>query len=218
MELSNKTLAVLLLAAMVVSLGGTILSLNRMNQVQYVGYATSGQGMVNLTIEQVVSITMDDALIDFGVCSPVGGAITNITSEATENTSLVCPTFTQDNLSIRNDGNVDASVTMNSSKVGAQDNLTTTDLLLNSSSQTSSFMYKTTNASGEAPHLGGCQDADLPYTLIKEPSTHQYAICSNLTTDNDYNSVVVDFLIQMPNDAPVGQQNVTLNFGAIIAS
>ena len=58
MEISNKTLAILLLAAVAVSLGGTIISmnsLNRLGEITTTGYATDPTGIVNLSVDQFVT-------------------------------------------------------------------------------------------------------------------------------------------------------------------
>lgn len=216
-ELSNKSLAIMLLALVVLSLGGSLVIINKMGQVSTTGFIASGTGLVNLSVEAVISIYMDDALIDFGQCSPVGGAVTNITSEKTENTTLVCPNFVAaDNLTVRNDGNINVSVSMNTSKVGKQDNTTvpTANVFLNSSTGTSSIMYKSTSA-GRAPNVGGCTAGTVgSYTTLYSPNLG-YSLCSNLRTHDTINSFAVDFLIQIPQDAPVGAESTTLNFLAI---
>jgi len=72
-EISNRTLATLLVAAIVISLGGTIISLNKL--AIYVpldgptGRAPSDTGTTSVTIQQQVSIILQDppgSSVDFG--------------------------------------------------------------------------------------------------------------------------------------------------------
>jgi hypothetical protein len=65
MELTNKTLALLLVAAIAVSLAGTIISLNKLNNVPTTGYATS-TATSNVTITSLNSVRFNVASIYFG--------------------------------------------------------------------------------------------------------------------------------------------------------
>jgi len=68
MEESNKTLALLLVAAIVVSLGGTIISLNRLGQLE-LGSATGRvvtEGTATVTINQTAVVDLTDNVIAFG--------------------------------------------------------------------------------------------------------------------------------------------------------
>lgn len=74
MDISNKSLSLILVAAIVVSLGGTVVSMNRLNSLSGVtGYATAtdtATGETNLTIQSDVSITITHPSsgnrVDFG--------------------------------------------------------------------------------------------------------------------------------------------------------
>lgn len=70
-ELSNRVLAGLLIVAIVVSLGGTLLSLNRISkQIPFIpvtGYASNdATGYANLSIYGVLSVAILNSTIDFG--------------------------------------------------------------------------------------------------------------------------------------------------------
>ena len=143
-DISNKTLAILLIGAMVVSLGGTMLSLNRLSGVsgptqQITGYGT-GTGYTNLTISSSSTIYMVNNVVDFGT------GIVNITKASSEcmNATLLSgnETFQEPvNLNrcwvnstgldfngfnktitpiyIRNDGNINVTLTFTSSEGNA---------------------------------------------------------------------------------------------------
>lgn len=67
-EISNRTLAILLVVAIAISLGGTIVSLNRLAQVRspfFTGLAT-GIGTASVNITSQASIIFNTSAIDFG--------------------------------------------------------------------------------------------------------------------------------------------------------
>ena len=71
MEETNKSLALLLVAAIIVSLGGTIVSLNKLGEIQLTGItgrATTGgkEGFVTLNITEETIMTVMRSMIDFG--------------------------------------------------------------------------------------------------------------------------------------------------------
>ena len=225
MEFSNKALALLLLAAMVVSLGGTIISLNRLNEVQTVGYATTATGTVQLNVQQALSITTTDGnSVDFKQCTPSTGAgvTTNVTTDSLEQTGTGCPYYAGanvSNISVRNDGNVNATVTINSSVVGKADNGTGT--FLSSSAATSSLQYKITSA-GRGTNTGGCTsigNASGAYSAFASPS-YGYYVCYNLKVAavGGANSFVTHYKIVMPNDAPTGTSTANIGYYATVSA
>ena len=219
-DLSNKSLAVFLLAVMVISLGGTFLVLNRIGSSSITGYASSVSGTVNLSVSQSVSITTTDGnLVNFGTCLPSSGngVTTNVTSDVLEQTGTACTGFTQSNISVRNDGNVNASVTINASAVGKADNAS--GAFLSSTSAKSSLMYKSTNA-GRLTNLGGCTGGTVGSYAPFTQAGYGYPICTNLRTGpvGGDNSLVVDFKIVVPNDAPTGAASSTIGFVAVASS
>ncbi len=116
-EISNKTLAMLLVAAIVVSLGGTLVSLNRLGEVGVSGYATQQSGLANLTIESEVGIYLDDALIFFGSGALNGSLADSDQAILESNSTNSYPNgtwdwTTADNFGLRNTGNVEANVTV----------------------------------------------------------------------------------------------------------
>ncbi|MGV8168611.1 MAG: hypothetical protein ACP5N3_00985, partial [Candidatus Nanoarchaeia archaeon] len=153
--------------------------------------------------------------VQFGLCYPASGAHTNITTEDTLNTTTVCPDFTADDIDVRNNGNVNVSLTMNVSKVGKLDNATapTSQILLNSTTGVSSFWYKTTS-SGEFPYEGGCPGGVVSaYTVLSEAG-RSYPACNSLLFGATNNSIGVEYLITVPYDAPVGVESVNIQFTA----
>jgi hypothetical protein len=71
-DISNKTLGVFLLAAMVVSLGGFIVAFNHLDTVT--GRATTDTGTTNFSINSTLSVSFTNNKVDFGtgVVNPTG--------------------------------------------------------------------------------------------------------------------------------------------------
>ncbi|RMG27033.1 MAG: hypothetical protein D6732_20570, partial [Methanobacteriota archaeon] len=118
-EVSNKTLASLLVLAIVASLGGTLLVLNQEAPVFLTGFATTQTGNVTVNVTQVTAIQLNVAEIDFGQISvddTVPGKFCSVntnggTASAACNNNTPIPT---NGLQIENTGNVDANIMLNS--------------------------------------------------------------------------------------------------------
>ncbi len=84
-DISNRTLALMLLAAIVVSLGATVYTLNYFNQVSGVtGRAASPKsGNVTLTVETAESFQLKISAIDFGA-----GFVNTSVAACTDNATL----------------------------------------------------------------------------------------------------------------------------------
>jgi hypothetical protein len=209
MELSNKALAILLLAAMVISLGGTMVSLNRMNQVEYVGRATSDQGIVNLSISETVSITTADGnLINFGSCQTNNFDLIVDSEAITPNCSNYNASNLITNISIRNDGNVDVNVTARASNVGMAHEGT----FLIDPTNSSWIAFKSINSS-RGPGVSGCMGTLTTNYQNFTNSTNEYLVCSNLTF-GAYDSVVTDYRVFVPAAVQAGISSTTLTFTA----
>ena len=235
MSVSNKTLAVLLLAAIVVSLGGTFISLNRLGALSTTGYQTYAEtnetGFINLSIDRVVRITLQDSdTIDFGQCelkTNSDGLLIN--SEKGEDTVGYCDGAVNDSTSgipiaVRNVGNVGVSVNFNVSDVGTDeggDFLRTGDAALGLDD--SSIRIKLINDGWDAfAGQGGCSGNFLgtasndptDYTVLGTVAGHTTALganaCSNLTSGS-LNSFLAHFEIKVPDSASEGDE-VTITF------
>ena len=213
MSVSNKTLSILLLAAIVVSLGGTFISLNRLSGITPTGYATD-EGTVQLTIEEVVSITTEDnPNIDFGTCLLDTGVGLLIDSEGTGNAA--CDNLApggEDPIFVRNDGTVPLVVNLETSDVGTAH---TGDFLDNQSSgsEESWIAYRTLDMGNEDPNTGGCVGAlgatDYENITVTTPASN--SICTELDSGVIANSVGVHFQIYIPANTIEGD-TLTLTF------
>lgn len=203
MDISNKTLGLLLVAAIVVSVGGTFLSLQQLGSLSATGYATSDTGLVNLTVEEVLSIELIDSVIDFGQCTPHHTDDITVDSSlaagAVNNSACSATGAFPDYLRLRNAGNVHACVDMQTDRNA--DDLFGTDGV-------SSIWYKVENAT--APGCAGTmQDA---YNQLTLTGANDYPVCTNLTAIASFNQI--DFFIQAiinPNAKDGGQMTLTIN-------
>ncbi|NQU79865.1 hypothetical protein HQ545_08930 [Candidatus Woesearchaeota archaeon] len=89
-EISNKTLATLLVVAIVISLTGTFFAMRGVSQVTNIvsGHAVGGQGTAQVNISQVVEISLVNDAVNFGTGSRNGSVVNsdtecNITSNQT---------------------------------------------------------------------------------------------------------------------------------------
>lgn len=216
MEISNKTLAMFLLAAIVISIAGTIFSIDRLNSISSItGYATTETGNVTLNVGSVLSITTaDDNLIDFGTCTPVGGTDATITSEVANgglSPNDICSAFTADEILIRNDGNVDANVTINASDYGDVHSGT----FLDTARDVSWIAYKITNDSSNPSYGGGCNGSyQSAYVNITNSANSYLLGCDDLRFGSENNSIEFDIQIMVPYDYSGGTDDVVFTFVA----
>lgn len=217
MDISNKTLAMFLLIAIVISLGSTVFYLNRLDRLQQetpTGFASTDTGTVSLNVQSQISITTADSdTLDFLNCYPNPTFHLFVNSELGKNTSGAignCTITNQNNISVRNDGNTNANVTIQADDVGeAQGG----NFVAAQSSAASALAYKVTNASRDAGSSGGCYGTmQSTYTNFSTAAT-EYNACNNLSYGVDTtNSIVVDFEIKLPSDALPGADSVTVTF------
>ncbi len=200
-DISNKTLALLMVAAIVVSLGGLFVSLDRLGRLSsggITGFVTgNASGKVNVTIASTATITLVDALINFGTCAPPAVNINaSIISSNASNSGTNCTDGVgdldnfPDSIRIRNDGNNNLNVTVNT-------NVSATQFLGTSLNGNQTFMYATDNGTGcmknanlciNATDVGCCDPLSTRTncTLQREWTNftnvaEKYKACGNLT-------------------------------------
>jgi len=222
-DISNKTLAILLIAAMVVSLGGTILSLNRLSMYRGVpqqisGFAT-GTGTANLSILQETTITVVSNRIDFGTgILNVTGGCTNATllssshsptagnwSPVYDNcwvsnaTTPAAVQFSGEDIVIRNDGNVNVSLRMDSQADSAAN-------FIGGSFMTPVYQFQSVSNETDA-----CDYANNG-SWVDINATATMRICSMLKSNNAEDEARVSIKITIPKDATgYKQDNLTFD-------
>ena len=120
MDISNKTLAWLLIGAIIVSILGTFTALNRIQKLGITGAATTTQGTATVNITTSQSIRFAVATIDWGTGGVNTTAGYNNCTLYTDGTSNGPGCYGFDTVSqglvLENDGNQNVNVTIVSDK------------------------------------------------------------------------------------------------------
>lgn len=182
-EISNKTLALLILATLAVVVTATSVQLGG-----FTGFATSNDtGTVTLDIEQNLEIQVVQGTIDFGSCSVITGQ--NYTISSTDSQPVIDANCTgagsfPTEIQVRNVGNVDADVNLSPEcDLG--------DWLVSPSGHTQ-FNVSTT---------GGSCDANTGGYVPLETASAQIVACNNLTPTSQFD---LDVAIQIAPDTSTG--------------
>ena len=213
---TNKVLTLILIASIVFSIGSTIHNLNRLTTPKTTSHAIQ-EGTLSIKIESIVSITtVDSSEIYFGPCKllETPNNYFTISSEGTNQTYDSCTTYQRNNISVRNNGNLNVLLYISSNAIGAVHGGT----FLDSPSNLSDISFKITNA-GRKNNKGGCATPGLGFTnyVPFQEENYNYLICEELTSGlvGTQNSVVADFKITIPEDIPLGFASAQITFLAM---
>jgi len=210
MEISNKTLAVLLIIAIVVSVGGAMINIAKLSELAKVvpaiskitGFGTTEYGRVNVSILTLASINLTEASVDFGVgYVTTGYTATELnTSNGTKPASWTESgnTFFPKDLQIENIGTVDVFVNVSSDKDSAT--------MIGGTSPTFRFAPYDAEA-------GSCSEGLANETEFATAAT-EYEICKNLTHLSANNLLNVSIIISISEDAPPGNKTAQLTITA----
>jgi len=210
-DLSNKALALLLLVAIVVSIGGTMVSLNRLSALQAAtGFVvqTSDTGNTNFTIGTQLSIRFLQSTTNFGtgyVNVTGGNSFCRIsTIDAAVNNSGCAGNFQiGSNLTVENDGNQVVNVSLNFTKNATG--------FIGGTTYTETFQYRVENT--EANSCQSFRNASAAFTEVGSGNeTYPYGswVCQNFDFDGASNLFNVGFRLEIPSDASTGNHNVTI--------
>jgi len=234
MEETNKTLALLLVAAIVVSLGGTIVSLNKLGQIQLgalTGRATdTSPGYVQLNVTSETTITFTRATINFGngyVNSTCNNCTmnTNSTTSGTNYTNTQCCINEWKNpgsdkeadtgLWIQNQGNTNLTLNLDFDKTAAT--------FIGGSSPSPEFQWIVINDSSARSCTGTCSAPGDDtggacaflnnYGLLwNNANMSDPEICASygfkaITTQDEF---VIDVRVLVPRTAIAAQKTATL--------
>ncbi|MFH1173881.1 MAG: hypothetical protein V1725_01985 [archaeon] len=206
MDVSNKTLAIFLVAAIVVSIAGTFVSLNRLGKMGgMTGYALDDTGLANLSISTSASIRFEDGFntTDFGT-----GSIPNASSvcflSTTAGPTAECSGFAQGGpLIIENDGNVNlTNVSLNSTNSAAA-------FIGSCGSFTPEFLWNFTQNESTSCNAGYWAAGD--YMAV---NTTLMSICEGANAYNyveDHDSIRIDFLLNISSDCTPGAKTNIIN-------
>ena len=210
MEISNKALAILLVLAIVVSVGGAVINIAKLSEFAGVIPTIKGitgmgtTGTVNVSLQATTNLNVTQTFIDFGVgyvTTNMFGARLNSTGNRTNWT--VVGNYDPLNVQIENIGNVNLSVSITADKSAAT--------YLGGTSPVFQFA-----AAVKTPDVASCvSGANLQSTLTNVPlSTTTANVCSNLGFVAASNELNVSIELLIPYDAPVGNKTVTLTFNS----
>jgi hypothetical protein len=186
-EISNTTLAVLVFAALVVVVAGTVLNMNSW-QGGLTGFATSDSGNVSLSVSSTLAIQVNSSFntINFTSCTPRGGSsywcATNDSqycdgTAASANGNCTGDGLTPQYLQVDNVGNVNATVNVTSECDAAE--------LIGGTSP--AFQFMTTNCEGTAVSSWTNFNNNLQQSACTAlvPSTGRMRLYVNVTIPNN---------------------------------
>jgi hypothetical protein len=217
-DISNKTLSIYIIVAICVSTGGILLVLEE-EPLMLTGRASSNQsGLTNFSVTSLLSIKFaGGTAIQFGTgyVNDTGGAPCQIGTNQTINAcgagtvNCSCIGFNSSvtageriydwNLTIENNGNILANVSLNFSKNAS--------LFINGSLTAPSFKYNVTQ--NESASCGTINSTGY-VTGMKEVNTTDDVtiggtrICQRLNTTDTNDSIKIALWLSIPKDAPTG--------------
>jgi hypothetical protein len=209
-DISNKALSLLLLVAIVVSVSGTIITLSNQGDGA-TGRATSQtSGITNFSINTSLSIRLNNALIPFGVGtvndSHTACAMgTNWTPPATPECIGFNATVHEANLTIENNGNLPANVSVLFTK-----NATT---FIGGSATSPSLKYRVRNVeSSSCTTIRNGSSFTEVGDRYETNASENARICNFLATADSSDLIDLGIWINVPKDAATGSHTVTLTF------
>ena len=208
-EVSNRTIAALLIVAMVISLSGTFLSLSKLNAVQsgsFTGFATNPAGTAKLNLTSTTSIKFDVQVINWSD-GYLNGSINqncnlSTTGYAGAYTSS-CVNFASPKpgpLVIENDGNRNVNITVQAGQDPG------TWIGGTAPSAAGAWIKSSDNESGSC--VSNQLIASTAFT------TSPLELCGNLTYVNTADTVNIDMLVSIPQNAAPGVKSVQVQANA----
>jgi len=199
-EISNKTLATLLVVAIVISLAGTFFAMRGVSQVTNIvtGAQVAPTGTAKVNISEQASITLIENTVDFGTGNRKPSVPVNVECNLSSENYTVpdCWNSTGSNyltssgdFMIENDGNVYVNVTVNGTPSASFFNSCNTATILGG---TPAYEWR----SFEPATGGGCQSG-MQASLVGMSAT-PVRVCANLTTDGGDDRVNVSITLRVP--------------------
>jgi hypothetical protein len=205
---SNKTLALFIIVTVIVSLGGTLLSLNKLQELSQIKvYVPTKQvtglasGQVELTIASNMSCVIDSN-VSFGSSGIVPGPTTLSTQSTNTGTNFTdCSGAASAcaGMMVNNTGNVNIFVNFSSQYDGASPSFL--------SGATSDFQYIVYNGTTGSTEEG-CRDG-LPSAWANVPTAAD-SICTNLTANDTNDIMTIEYNITIYPSTPTGPKSTTI--------
>ena len=206
-DISNRTLSLFLMAAIVVSIGGSFMVLTTVSDGSngITGFATNNQtGEVNLTVEESMSIAVRDSSIDIGKCtintSQMYSFISSDSAAAAYDNDdcdkSALWTAAGDYLVLENDGNKDLLIEIST-------DYNSTDFFIDPDTK-SWYKYWLTNETGREGCVGTMTTDATMFTTTG--FANRVSACSNLTA-MDSNDRIRLYIQANISSATTGTQN-----------
>ncbi len=216
-DISNRTLALFLVSAIVVSLGITVYSLNILTQGSITGRATTQPGNVTVSIQDATSIRLYKSTVDFGsgyVNTTKTACATNATLNASYRyidsnnndcwvgtTAPPSPTA----LALENDGNRNVTITIKGP--------TPAGFFQGQGAPIANLSWLSRNN-----ETGACVSG-LQATFTSFTGASQSACTKLLFTPSNSDDLAIDIQVIIPAGLPVGgYSNATIEFTAAAAT
>ncbi len=219
MQISNKTIAVLMALTIMASLAGTLVSLNKIGKV---GFSITGMavnttyGVARLYVGALTELTNQVPTIDWG-SGYVNSSFGNNCTMDSEGNMSGCVSFTPVyyGFLLENTGNRPLSVNFTSDK-NATDFINGTDPSFQLKVTPNSVRQQANESTSTLDIATSCGNAWYPSTYT-EVNTSGWYLCGNETAypfsfAANIDAAVVDLLVRVPETSPPGQKNATLTF------
>jgi hypothetical protein len=220
MEISNKALMVLMVATIVISLGGAYISISSINQKlssfglnPITGFATIPNGTTTVTVNLLSSIKFSSPTVAFGSGTVNTSGNFNNCTLSTLGSNSGCTDFNvlTNGFTVENDGNANLTVELRS-------NISATDFIGIGSAL---FLWNVTvNESGSCVNTSSVRAVIEPNTsagclgtgndeascgsIFESVSTTNKVICPSLLFADSSDALNIDINISIPDDAPTG--------------
>jgi len=233
-DVSNKTVVMLLVATVIISVGGMLYTMNSVNKALVggglsglpivTGFALVPNGTAQLTVATTSSIRFTSGTVDFGTGNVnTTGGYTNcslLTVLVEGQYMRGCESFTTvgQGFTIENDGNTNLTVTLvsnysASSFIGSSGAAFAWNVSLNESNS----CYNVTGSVDTAIYpntTADCGSGDISATkcgaIFESVSTTAKVICPRLRYDDTSDALNIDVNITVPFDAPTGAKAAKL--------
>jgi len=210
-EISNKTLAILLIGAIVISLGGTLISLNRLARIKIPGvtgfYGLPEEAIVQLDITSVVQVNFTTDTINWGSGTVITGKDFCVLNSYDAAIGANCTDFTPqtDGLVLENIGNKNVTLNISMEK-NAADFIHPTGAVC---------QWNVSNL-----ETGSCPGMALTPSSWQTCSATPTVVCNStgngFLADDGADTLKFDVRVQIPSAATGGKSNVMTASAALI--
>jgi hypothetical protein len=216
-DISNRTLATILVAAIVVSLGSTLISLNKLGGLSWVtGRAVSDLGTAQVSVQESLSIVLLTDSVNFGtgfINTSNTNCVTNNVNLSTLGAGFNYETCfvgggTGTDFVLQNNGNVNASVSVRGPSA--------VTLFGSANPLQKAFRYKASDSVAENANVeaGSCQG--LIYNRTWTPFSNNATVCDDLDYGDSTDTLAILVNMRFPWNQTQGlYSNSSITFYAV---